>query len=124
MTPNDQYEMLVESLQLLAAPASEQVSALPRFVDVPDELVSTFGDAYLLVPQLEGAGLVQPEAAAALKRIDDYLSALPSDGSLSEVGSLETDERWKQLRSLAEAALASLGEPKRIPVLRQVRYLD
>ena len=42
MTPHDQYELLVESLQLLAADADDQLAYLPDFVVATDEVAGNF----------------------------------------------------------------------------------
>lgn len=49
MKPNadDRFarQSMIDALQLLAAPAAEQVAALPSFVVVADEVALTFEDA-------------------------------------------------------------------------------
>ncbi|RME59610.1 hypothetical protein D6779_03840 [Candidatus Parcubacteria bacterium] len=115
--------MLVDALQLVAAPAEEQVSSLPDFVCVTDEIAMTFGDAYLLVPQLERAGLVPPDAAALLKHLDDYFEAIPKDESLAKVESLDSHPFWAGARTLAEKALRLLGEERRPPNFSGIKWV-
>jgi hypothetical protein len=45
---------------MVAASAEEHVSSLPNFVCLTDDVATMFGDAYLLVPQLQRAGRVSP----------------------------------------------------------------
>lgn len=124
MTPEQQYEILVDSIQLLAASAAEQVSALPDYVCVTDEVVSNFGDAYLLVPQLERAGLVSESAATALKDLDNHLVAMPADDALMEASSLETHDFWTEARKRAASALRVLGVQQKEPSMRHVSYVE
>lgn len=123
MKHSDQLEMLVDGLRLLAASAAEQVEALPRYVCVTDELILTFSDAYLLVPQLVRAGVVSRDAAAALKKLDDHLEAMPADERLSEASSLEFHEYWAQARALAATALHCMNQAVGPVALRHVTYV-
>jgi len=115
VTPNDQYILLLDSVLLVAAPADDQVSALPDFVCITDEVSTTFGDAFLLVPQLERAGLIATEAAHALKALDEFFERMPDDPALAEPESLKDHPFWAEARRLAGAALDKLGEEKRPP---------
>lgn len=117
MTPDEQYQLLVDALRLVAASPEEQVSSLPDFVCKTDEVVLTFGDAYLLVAQLQRAGFVSSDAAVGLKRLDAHLEAMPTDKSLAEAESLGTHAFWEQARTLAGEVLQLLGEEKRPPDL-------
>jgi hypothetical protein len=124
MTPEQQYEILVDGIQLLAASAADQVSALPDYVCVTDEVVSNFGDAYLLVPQLQRAGLVSELAATALKDLDDHLAAMPADDALMEASSLDTHDFWAEARKRAASALQALGVPQKAPSMKHVSYVE
>jgi len=117
MTPKEQYDLLIGSVLLVAASADEQVSTLPDFVVVTDEVATTFGDAFLLVPQLERAGLVSSEAASALRELDEYFESMPDDDRLADPASLHDHPFWEEARRLATDALAKLGEAKRPPKL-------
>ena len=110
MTPQDQYKLLLESLRLVAAPASEQLAAVPDFVSVTDEVSTTFGDAVLLLPQLERSGRVSPAGGDAIRRLDAWFDAMPTDGSIADPSSLERHEFWAHARQLAADALGVLGE--------------
>jgi hypothetical protein len=124
VTPAQQYELLVESLRLMASSPAEQVRALPEFVVVTDEIVSTFGDAMLLMPQLARAGLIKPEANDAIQRVDSWLDSMPMDGSLTDACTLESHEFWRHARTLAAQALDALGVQDRAPTLHQVTWVE
>lgn len=123
MLKDDQHRLLVEALRLVAASAEEQLSLLPDFVCVTDEVATTFGDAYLLVPQLQRAGLVSPAAAAALKSLDDFFVAMPKDASIGETESLGSDPFWARARTLAAESLRLLNEEQRPPDLAGVTWV-
>jgi len=123
MSNDGQYEMLVDSLRLAAASAKEQVEALPEFVSVTDEVGTTFGNAYLFVPQLVEVGRVSTRAAIALKRLDDFFEAMPKDGSIAPDETLRNHPFWAEARRLAAEALEALGEEKRPPNLEGVAYV-
>ncbi len=123
MKPEEQLEMLVDGLRLLAASADEQVQALPNYVCVTDEVISNFSDAYLLVDQLERAGLVDAAAADALKAVDDHLERMPEDDALAESVSLKSHPFWAEARRLALVALAAMGQPSGPLGLRYVSYV-
>lgn len=123
MTPKDQYSLLLDSVLLVAASADDQVSALPDFVCVTDEVASTFGDAFLLVPQLERAGLVAAEAAHALRALDEFFERMPDDRPLAEPESLKDHPFWTEARRLAGIALNKLGEERRPPQLSGTEWV-
>ena len=118
-----QYQCLVESLRLVAASSTDQLLMLPAHVVATDEIVSSFGDSMLLLPQLERAGLVKPEGGDALRRVDDWLDSMPSDGSLAETNTLATHEFWEQGRRLATKALQALGEEILKPNLSWITWV-
>ena len=122
MAPNEQYNLLIESLLLAAASASEQVSALPDFVVVTDEVASTFGDAFLLVPQLERAGLASRDAVTTLQELDEHFKHTPDD-TIASPSSLHDHPYWEKARRLATDALAKLGEEKRPPKLQDATWI-
>ena len=124
MKAEEQLQMLVDGLQLLAAPADEQIQALPVFVSVADEVLSTFSDAYLLVDQIRRAGLIEDTAAEALKVVDDFLEQMPEDETIGAPGSLRSHPFWAEARRLASAALVAMGQPAGPGSLRYVRYVE
>lgn len=123
MTPNDQYNLLVDSVLLVAATADEQVSLFPEFVVVTDEIATTFGDASLLVPQLKRARLVSTEAAEALRELDDHFERMPDDDRLADPASLRDHPFWEEARRLATEAIAKLGEQKRALQLSGITWV-
>ncbi|MBK6686011.1 MAG: hypothetical protein IPG45_16175 [Deltaproteobacteria bacterium] len=108
---------------LVAATADQQISALPEFVAATDEVATTFGDAFLLVRQLEHTGLVSSEAASALRELDEHFERMPDDGRLADPASLRDHPFWESARRMATDALKRLGEEKRPPKLPGTKWV-
>jgi len=119
-----QYQFLIESLRLVAASPEEQVNALPDFVCVADEIATTFGDAFLLVPQLEQADLVSKAAVEVLRRLDSLFESGEGVEELAEPEMLRTHESWAEARRLAGEALDALEEERRLPVLSHITWIQ
>ncbi len=117
MTPENQYNLLLDSILLVASSADEQLSSLPDFVVVTDEVATTFGDAFLLVPQLERAGIISTDVVSALRKLDSHFNRMPDEDALMDPASLRDHPFWEEARRLATEALAKLGEEKRPPNL-------
>lgn len=124
MTPKQQLQSLIESLQLLAAPAELQLSILPNFVIATDEIATTFGDSYLLVPQLVRHGYIGVDAADQLAKLDSWFVDLPNDGSISDPESLKSHEFWASARILATETLKLLNEELRPPDLSNINWVE
>ena len=113
MTPHEQYALLVESLQLLAADADDQLAYLPDFVVATDEIAENFYDAFLLLPQLEEGGMVGRGAADIIRRVNHIFDSLPPmpDGSLADYAAdLRNHDFWARARVVAKEALLALNE--------------
>jgi hypothetical protein len=117
----DQYAMLIESLQLAAAPADQQIAALPELVVRTDEVSSTFGDAFLLVPQLERAGRVSHDARLELEKLDELFAKTPASAGLDESLS---HPFWDEARRLAESCLRKLGHERRALRLTRISWVE
>ncbi len=105
---------IVESLRLLAADFEIQVSVLPSFVHIPDEVAMTFGDdAFLLADQVLRAGRITQEQYDKLKEIDEALSQMSGQehGELWTLDALRSRPEWQKIRLTALAALDLLRYP-------------
>jgi hypothetical protein len=123
VTPAQQYQSLVESLRLVSASSTDQLQVLPCYVVATEEIVCIFSDSMLLLPQLERAGLVQPEGIYALRRVEEWVDSMPNDGSLTEASTLATHEFGERGRQLATEALKALGEEIRKPALTWMAWV-
>lgn len=124
MTSEQQYNSLVESLRLIASSADEQLATLPDFVSATDEIATTFGDAFLLLPQLREARKIAPAATEAIIELDDWFSSMPRDGSIIDAASLKSHSFWERARELAVEALRKLGEDRKNPNLEHISWVE
>ena len=137
VSDRERYEMLVESIQLIAAPYETQKSILPEFVCIQDELSTTYGDhAYLLVPELARLGFLDERTVKKLDALDDHFAAqvediiykrktqnnLSAEEDFAEI-SLEAHPFWVEARRLACEILDLMNEEKGIQRLSYVTYV-
>lgn len=98
----------------MAADFEIQVSVLPSFVHIPDEVAMTFGDdAFLLADQVLRAGRITQEQYDKLKEIDEALSQMSGQehGELWTLDALRSRPEWQKIRLTALAALDLLRYP-------------
>jgi hypothetical protein len=109
--PRVGLERLVDALRLAALPAEQQVAVLPDFVYAPDEVIDSFGDAWVQVPWLREAGMIDDRQHEALARLDrhyeEMVEATDREPLLTLAGM--EDARWATSRQLAAEALAAFG---------------
>ena len=116
-------EKLVQSLQLLAGTFELQVSSLPKFVHVPDEVALTYDEVYVFVDELASARLLGVAERGDLQRLDAVLADMSQNKSLWTMHALRTAHQWEDVRRLASDVLRSLGREKERPDLFWVQYV-
>jgi hypothetical protein len=119
-----QYKSLVESLKLLASSYDDQKNYLPDFVDVKDEVIATFGDAFLLVPQLVEQDFLSKNAIASVVRCFNWMELATRDENISDLESFKNHENWQKVRELAAKALDDMNEEKGKPDLSHIDWVD
>ena len=118
-----QFRCLVQSLQLLASDYDEQISSLPDFVVVADEVALVFGDEYVLTDGLLEHGLITESQKGKLSSLDSQLSEMSDDKTLWSRDALRESMRWKEIRRFSKEILASFGIKKEIPNLSWITYI-
>ncbi len=118
--------MLVDALRLLAAPFAVQVSTLPHFVHVPDEILNSIQFGW--VSQLQQSQMISQEQASALWALEAFMSTLDWKDEWNEdyelaLEACRTDAWWAELRSRAMDVLGLLGEDWSRPTLDGVIYV-
>lgn len=119
---SDHLNMLLQSLQLLAASYEQQVQALPPFVDMPDEIALIFDEVYRYVEGLAHKDLITPQQKEDLERMDSLLTQMSNEKEIWTLDALRVSSNWKQIRSLATKILQSFQEPKQPPNLFWLQY--
>jgi hypothetical protein len=103
-----QYKALVENLKVLTLSLNEQKALLPEFVGVQDEVINSFFEAFLLLPQLIENGYLSLKSVAAILRLYNKIETSSPD---------IRDEDLEKIRDLARISLIELGEPTSKPDL-------
>jgi len=116
-------DMLLQSLQLLAADYEQQVKAFPEYVHVPDEIALTFDDTYALVDSLKSEGLVTSVQDNKLKQIDMLLETMSHDENVWTCEVLRTSSQWEEVRRLARETLRAFHTPRQNPNLFWLHYV-
>jgi|GEM_PF-850657 len=119
-----QYKSLVESLRLLTSTYEEQQSYLPDSVIVQDEVIAAFEDAFLLLPQIIEAELVDKKSIASIVRCFNLMSMAVRNNETSDLESFKSHEIWQRVRSLADQALTDMKESKGKPDLSHIDWID
>lgn len=123
-TGNKNFEILMESLQLLAADAVVQCEVLPKYVHVPDEVALVFGDSVLFLDDIVDGGQISTEQKSRIEELDAILDQMSSNKELWTIEALEQDPEWHRVRKLAGSILASLGMERRKPMLFWLQYVE
>ena len=102
-----QYKKVTESLKLLASSLDEQESYLPDFADVPDDVTSSFENAFLLLPTLVESNKLTNDSIASILRLNNKVQWCLRNLDLDDFSNAE----WNKVREMARDTLQIMGEP-------------
>lgn len=119
-----QYKSLTESLRLLRSTYEEQQTYLPNFVMVRDETIAIFEDAFLLLPQIIEAELVDKKSTASIVRCFNLMGMALRNNETSDLESFKNHKIWQRVRNLADQALDDMKESKGKPDLSHIAWSD
>lgn len=97
---------LIEAAKLVASDFSIQISILPAYVHVPDEIALIFQDAYYCVKKLVEHGVLNEYQQTALGALNICLDRINSWTIIS----LKEGDEWNYVRGLAKDVLKSFNE--------------
>ena len=117
------YNNLVQSLRLAASPYEIQITSMPAFVEIPDEIALLFSDAYLMAPNLQEDGMISSQALIMLNELEKELNEMSEDKSLWTLESLQKNSLWSKIRGIARTILTELKEPYDKPNLDFVDWV-
>jgi len=124
MKENEQYKSLIESLRLLALDQKEQLEVLPGYTCATDEIISTFCDAFLLLPQIIERDFISRQAIASIVRCFNWIDLLSRQENLHNIEALDTHEYWSKARGFARKALEDMHVKVEIPDLSYIKWID
>lgn len=121
-TSNNQYRKVIESLKLLSLAFQEQKQCFPEFVDVPFEVLDTFNNAFLLLPNLIEDEQFSNHEISILIRLHNLINFTASNPVLKDLEEeqFSTNAEWNKLRELSKEALRLIGEPIEKPDLKYI----
>lgn len=102
----EQYKKVVESLKLLASSLEEQEKYLPDFADVPDDVTSSFENAFLLLPALIENNKFSNDSIASILRLYNKMQWCLRNLDLDDFSNAE----WNKVREMARETLEIIGE--------------
>ncbi len=123
MNLEEQYRALIESIKLAAAPYSMQISNMPSYVNIVDEVVNTYEEAFYLLPELIINNYVSKEATASLIKLFTWINLTSKDESLCTTDALRTNVRWGEIRKYAKESLDTLDESSGPPDLSHIKWI-
>jgi hypothetical protein len=101
-----QYKKVTESLKLLASSLEEQESYLPDFADVPDDVTSSFENAFLLLPTLVESKQLTNDSIASILHLNNKFQWCLRNIDLDDFSNAE----WNKVREMARDTLQVMGE--------------
>jgi hypothetical protein len=117
--------MIIESLQLLAADPETQIQSLPEYVHIPDEIALIFSDTFQLIHQNKNSLLFNDFQFQKLCEIDNYLNNMSEENhKIWTLEALKENDKWEKLRKMALVILKSLHIEKQSPNLYWIKYIE
>lgn len=101
-----QYKKITESLKLLASSLEEQEEYLPDFADVADDVISSFENAFLLLPALIENNKFSNKSIASILRLYNKVQWGLRNLDLDDFSNAE----WNKVRETAKYTLQIMGE--------------
>lgn len=106
------YKKITESLKLLSLNFNEQKEYFPDFVDIPFEILDTFENAFILLPQLLESNKITYNVVPNLLRLHSLINLelkSPEFENL-EVEKLCNSESWNRIRDMSKEIIKLMGE--------------
>lgn len=97
--------LLRDSLTNLSKSYQEQINNFPDYVDVYDEVVSDFDNAFRLLPAIMEQRAISYEALIEILKCNNLIAINLSVTERQTDKSLENDEAWNLVRAYASNAL-------------------
>lgn len=119
---SEQFNPLVQAIQLIAASYDVQIRSFPDFVHVPDEIALLLADNVFFLDELDISDPKNMELSTQVKLLDNYLANL--DKKKFTLDALRTSAEWEQARKMAKSVLVVLNLKQKDPDLSWLRFLE
>ncbi len=116
------YNKLIQSLRLVASSSEIQISSLPDFVNVADEIALTYNEAYMTIHLIDDK--ITPGIMKMLDALDKLFEKMSEDKSLWNIESLKNNELWIKSRELGRLILTELKEEYISPNLNFIDWIN
>lgn len=103
----NKYQYIINSLNLISLPYDLQNQAFDKydFADVSDEVISSFENAFLYLPEVIDAGYFSLKNVANIIRIYNKFSWCMRNVGIDNF----TDREWNKVRYMAKDLLDDMG---------------
>lgn len=105
----NKLSILKGGLNNLSKPYREQLVSFPDFVDVFDEVISDFDNAFRLLPTLMDERIISYEAVREILKCYNFIELNLSIEERKTDESFEFDEAWNLVREYATNAINLLN---------------
>lgn len=120
---NITYNRLIQVLKLIASPASIQISALPDFVVVADEIALMYEDVFIMIPQLKEERYIPENILDMLSNLEAQFEIMSRNKLLWSIDSLKESKSWENVRGLAHSILRELKEEYKQPNIDFITWI-
>lgn len=98
MEHQQQLDILIKSLDLLASSVEDLERTLPAFVNVGEDVISEFENGFLLLPQLIENKMLSTDSIVSMLRLNNKVQ-----WCLRNIGEeYFSNEEWNKVRALAK----------------------
>lgn len=113
------YQKLIETIKLVAAPADVQLSVIPTQACRPDEIAFCVEEILPLLPTLEAQQIISGTVAENVKEIDRMFLSFERQDRTEDA--LLHSPKWENVRTMAANVLKLTGEKAEPPHLFWIR---
>lgn len=106
------YKKITESLKLLSLNFNEQRKYFPDFVDIPFEILDTFENAFILLPQLLESNKIACNVIPNLLRLHSLINLELNNPEFEKLEGekLCNSEDWNRIRDISKETIELMGE--------------
>lgn len=119
---DEQYNRLIQSLQLLASDCNQQILLFPDFVVVADEIALLYEENLIFLDMLLRCGHINEKQKSELQDIDKKLENMSHRNNLWTLDAIRNSLEWDETRRCSHDLLISLGIKYKKPDLYWIKF--